>query len=83
MPLCANSLPMIPRRWFEDQFKVEAMRSSAAACLPQLPGPHSPGHERLMQHLGGGDRQTPEAGLQAHRLPEITRTADILVVAIG
>ncbi|GAX84751.1 hypothetical protein CEUSTIGMA_g12173.t1 [Chlamydomonas eustigma] len=69
--------------WFEDQFKVEAMRSSAAACLPLLPGPHSPGHDRLMQRLEGGDQPSPDAGLQANRLPEITRTADILVVAIG
>ncbi len=71
--------------WFEDQTKVEAMRKTAAACLPRLPGPHTaPDGRKPLDAagvVGGGEAGLP--GVKAHQLPDITRTADLLVVAIG
>lgn len=78
-----------PRRWFEDQAGVEAMRLAAAACLPRLPGPRSTStdadssKDTNMSNKVSPDRGLPALGLRAHQLPDITRTADLLVVAVG
>eukprot|EP00955_Chlamydomonas_euryale_P108778 365875-Chlamydomonas_euryale.AAC.5 len=60
------------------QVRVEERRRAAAACLPQLPGPREAPPPRVPSAPAD-----PLPGFQAHRLPDITRTADILVVAVG
>ena len=76
----------LPCRWFDDQDKVEAMRRAASACLPRLPGSQAPTGSGAA--AGGPGHPDEEAapgfsGFQAHQLPDITRTADLLIVAVG
>ena len=78
-------------RWFEDQAGVDATRRAAAACLPRLPGPRSTSGKNTIDGIGRSIEaapppagvSAPSLGLRAHQLPDITRTADLLVVAVG
>lgn len=75
----------VPCRWFDDQDKVEAMRRAASACLPRLPGSQAPtGSKAAVGEPGHlGEAAPGFSGFQAHQLPDITRTADLLIVAVG
>lgn len=73
-------------RYFEDEKIVQEKRAAAAACHPLLPGPISPKEVKLP--IGESPaKNSGNCGIvdQFHdcKLPEITRTADILVVAVG
>lgn len=59
---------------FEDEDLIEQMRSEALACNPAIPGPY----DKLSIY---GSNLCP-VNKNPH-LPSITRTADILVVAVG
>ncbi|KAG2455126.1 hypothetical protein HYH02_000946 [Chlamydomonas schloesseri] len=79
------------REWFEDQQEVQRKRAAAAVCLPRLPGPTpaplppppppppppAPSTAAAAAAGDGGD------SFQSYQLPDLTRSADILVVAVG
>ncbi|GIL98875.1 hypothetical protein Vretimale_4207 [Volvox reticuliferus] len=80
------------REWFEDQEQVQRTRAAAAVCLPPLPGPSRPPPPDLLLPLataapaeGGrlGGEASANEGFQSYQLPYLTRSADILVVAVG
>ncbi|CAD7704170.1 unnamed protein product [Ostreobium quekettii] len=74
------------RECFDDGKAMQQKRVAASACHPPLPGPSM----SWGLHACGPSSQEPACGDAAiaaqfhdYRLPEITRTADILVVAVG
>lgn len=75
------------QEWFEDTPAVQQRRAQAAVCLPRLPGPAGgppPGaHPDGAASAPVAHPVAPPPLFQAHQLPDVTRTADILVVAVG
>ncbi|KAG2440372.1 hypothetical protein HXX76_004477 [Chlamydomonas incerta] len=78
------------REWFEDQQEVQRKRAAAAVCLPRLPGPMPsppppppPPPPASTSGSGGGGGGPDGDGFQSYQLPDLTRSADILVVAVG
>ncbi|KAG2497947.1 hypothetical protein HYH03_004209 [Edaphochlamys debaryana] len=85
------------REWFEDQEQVQRKRAAAAVCLPHLPGPSPPPPLAPPPPRGADDagaaydaavaaaaaRAAAYDSFQSYQLPDLTRSADILVVAVG